>query len=265
MVTRRRLERALLEQTDSSPLDLANVALGVLDAHLRPQVTVTSVGVERRSVMSRTTFMQWSALAAMFGSVLLALGFVAETLLIYGSTGYAGESLAASAAMLAGAVLILIGIVGFGFAYARRIGGLDQGGLLLALLGLSSFTLGLLSPVMTNVGQDLSAWPAMIFFGHVVMCMGMALFAIVGLRQHVLAIPAALLLLVGGAGAAIGHILLILSFLAHPSDMDAAVLASRTGFVSGTVLYLVGFFLAGSGLWSDNGTAVRPLEHPAAG
>jgi len=215
--------------------------------------------------MSRTTFIQLSALAAMIGSVLVSLGLVGETLLIYGSTGYAGESLTASTAMLAGAVLMLIGMVGFGFAYARRTGGLGQGGLLLALLGLSSFTVGLVSPVMKNVGQDLPAWPAMVFLGLVVMCAGMALFALACVRQHVLAIPAALLLLVGGVGAAIGHILLVFSFLAHPSDMDAAVIASRTSFVVGTVLFLVGFFLVGSGLWSDSGAAVRPAEHPVAG
>src|SRR5262249_8169167 len=131
--------------------------------------------------------------------------------------------------------------------------------------GVSSFTLGLVSPVMKNVGHDLPAWPAMVFLGLVVMCAGVALFAIAGLRRRVVAIPAALVLLIGGADAALGHILLVFSFLAHPSDTDAAVLASRTGFVIGTTLYLVGFFLAGSGRWSDSGAAVRPAEHPVAG
>lgn len=253
---------ALLEQTDSSPLDLADVALGALDAHLRPQVTATSVGGERRPMMSRTTFLQGSAVAAMIGSVLLLI--VIGRQLMYSIL----DGLAADSVGLAGAVLMVIGVVGFAFAYARRTGGLGQGGLLIAFLGLSSLTLGFVGAVMDTVGNDLPdrgvlSWPALLFFGWVGMCAGMALFATAGLRQHVLAIPAAWLLLVGGICGAAGHTILMGMVISTSSDV--AVMASKLVWVFGTMLFLVGFFLLGSALWSGRGAVVQPVEHPVAG
>src|SRR5262249_17230650 len=114
---------ALLEQTDSSPLDLVDVALGALDAHMKPQVTAIGVGGERRPSMSRTTFLQGSAVAAMIGSVLLII--VLGRQLMYSIM----DALAADSVGLTGVVLMLIGVVGFAFAYARRTGGLGQVGL----------------------------------------------------------------------------------------------------------------------------------------
>jgi hypothetical protein len=255
---------ALLEQTHSTPLDIADVVLGALDAHLRPQVTAASVGVERRLFMNRATFIQWSGMAAMTGSVLMFIGIGWQ--LIYSIL----DELADAVVWLAGVVLMLIGVVGFGLAYARRTGGLGQGGLLLALIGTSALTLGSVGAVLDKVGNDLPdngvlSWPAMLFFGQVGMCAGMALFAIAGLRQRVLAIPAALLLLVGGTCSAIGLIIFGMVFLMVSDDSDVAVTASRLGWVIGGMLFLVGFFLAGSALWSGRGLAVRPAEPTSVG
>jgi hypothetical protein len=162
---------ALLEQTDSSPLDLANVALGALDAHLRPQVAATSVDGERRPIMSRTTFIQGSAVAAMIGSVLLFI--VIGRQLMYSIM----DALAADSVGLTGVVLMLIGVVGFGLAYARRTGGLGLSGLVIAFLGLSSLTLGFVGSVMNNVGNNLPdsgvlSWPAMLFLDGLVCVRG---------------------------------------------------------------------------------------------
>jgi hypothetical protein len=256
---------ALLEQTDSSPLDLADVALGALDAHLKPQVTAASVGGERRPIMSRTTFLQGSAVAAMIGSVLLFI--VIGRQLMYSIM----DGLAADSVGLTGVVLMLIGVVGFGFAYARRTGGLGQVGLVVAFLGLSSLTLGFVGSVMDKVGASLASlpergvlsWGALTFYGWVGMCAGMALFALAGLRQQMLAIPAAWLLLVGGTCGAAGHTSLV--FLVISNSSDVAVMASKLVWVFGTMLFLVGFFLLGSALWSGRGAVVQPVEHPLAG
>src|SRR5262249_22838978 len=153
--------------------------------------------------MSRATFIHWSGLAAMIGSVLMVIGLGWQ--LTYSIL----DELVDAVVWLAGVVLMLIGVVGFGVAYARRTGGLGQGGLLIALIGMSALTLGSVGAVLDKVGNDLPdngalSWPAMLFFGWVGMCMGMALFAIAGLRQRVLSIPAALLFLVGGTCSAIG-------------------------------------------------------------
>jgi len=253
---------ALLEQTGSAPLDLADVALGALDAHLRPQVTATSVGGERRPLMSRTTVLQGSALAAMIGSVLLFV--VIGRQLMYSIM----DVLAADSVGVTGVVLMLIGVIGFELAYARRTRGLGQVGLVIAFLGLSSLTLGFVGSVMDNVGTSLPergvlSWGALLFYGWVGMCAGMALFALAGLRQHMLAIPAAWLLLVGGICGAAGHISLVDLVISNSSDV--AVLASKLVWVFGTMLFLVGFFLLGSALWSGRGAVVQPVEHPMAG
>jgi len=253
---------ALLEQTHSTPLDIADVALGALDAHLRPQVKATAVGVEKRPFMSRTTFVQWSGMAAMIGSALMFLGLGWQ--LIYSIL----DPLAASVVWLAGVVLVLIGAVGFGLGYARRTGGLGQAGLLLALIGMSALALGSVGSVLDKVGTDLPdngalSWPAMLFFGWVGMCVGMALFAIAGIRRRVLAIPAAWLVLVGGTCGAIGHIMLV--FLVVSYAPDVAVTASKLGFVIGGMLFVVGFFLIGSALWGGRTTVMRPAEPTSVG
>jgi hypothetical protein len=249
---------ALLEQARSSPLDMADMALGALDAHLRPQVTAASVGIERRRIMSRATFIQWSGMAAMAGTVLLLLGVVAASIFsdypYYHTPGV--EDLAASALELAGAGLMLIGALGFGSAYARRTGGLGQGGLLITILGLSSLTLGFVGSVMEKLSRDLPGWAGMVIAGLSAMFVGMALFATASLRPKLLAIPTALLVLVSGVWAAT---VLLLSLSPFRSSESTFMLLGGITFI-GLVLYLVGFFLIGRALWHGRGPAVRPAE-----
>jgi hypothetical protein len=212
--------------------------------------------------MSRTTFSQLSAVAAMIGSVLLFI--VIGRQLMYSIM----DALAADSVGLTGVVFMLIGVIGFELAYARRTGGLGLSGLVIAFLGLSSLTLGFVGSVMNNVGNDLPdrvvlSWPAMLFWGWVGMCAGMALFALAGIRQHMLAIPAAWLLLVGGICGAAGHAILV--GLVISSSSDVAVMASKLVWVFGAMLFLVGFFLLGSALWSGRGAVAQPVEHPMTG
>jgi hypothetical protein len=113
------------------------------------------------------------------------------------------------------------------------------------------------------LGNYVPAWPGLGFLGLVAMCVGMAMFAIAGLRQHVLASPAAWLLLVGGICGAVGHTVMVFLVISYSSD--EAVLASKLVWVTGTLLFLVGFFLIGSGLWSGRQPAGQSAEHSVAG
>src|SRR5262249_479350 len=134
------------------------------------------------------------------------------------------DAWAADSVGLTGVVLMLIGVIGFELAYARRTGGLCQVGLGIAFLGLGSLSLGFVGAVLDNAGTRLAEggvlrWGALVFYGWVGMCAGLALFALAGLRQHMLAIPAAWLLLVGGICGAAGHTSLVGLVISNSSDV----------------------------------------------
>src|SRR3954454_22898651 len=79
---------ALLEQDRSSLIDVIDIALGALDAHLRPQVTAEQVKSERRSFVNGASFRKWSGIAGMVGSVMVLLGFVGLSLFSDGEYPY---------------------------------------------------------------------------------------------------------------------------------------------------------------------------------
>src|SRR5215216_6438929 len=71
---------ALLELNHFSLVDVMDIALGALDAHLRPQVTAAQVKSERKPLMNRASFIKGSGIAGMAGSILTFIGFVGSSL-----------------------------------------------------------------------------------------------------------------------------------------------------------------------------------------
>src|SRR5947209_1750088 len=134
----------LIEQKPLSLIDIADIALGALDAHLRPQVAAEQVKIERRLFVNRASFIKWSGLAGMVGSMLVLLGLVGIQVFADSEYPYTydGLDIGASLFFLAGVALTLVFAVGFALAYGRKIGGLGQAGLLVALMGLLSLGSG---------------------------------------------------------------------------------------------------------------------------
>ncbi len=255
---------ALLEQSHTSLLDVADVALGALDAHLRPQLTATGVSAERRLFMNRATFTQWGGMAAMVGSVLLLLGMIGSSVFSdddYPYT-YGAEDVVASALLLVGSILMLVGVAGFGFAYARRSGGLGQVALLVALTGLIGLTTGSIGSVMETVGADISGWWTLLMLGLIGLFVGMTLFAIAGARHHILAAMAVIPIVAGGIG---GLAVIALSIFVPDINEGAIGTTLIVLFMSAIVLFLAGFFLLGSALWGRRGSAARQVGPASVG
>lgn len=252
----------LLEQTRPSLLDIADVALGALDAHLRPQVAATGVATERRLFMNRATFIQWSGMAAMAGSVLVLLGVIGSQLANTYPHNFGVEDVVTSTLVLVGAVLLLVGTIGFGFAYARRTGGLGQVGLFITLLGLISLTFGSVGGVMEKLGKELPNWWYMIMLGLFGMFLGMALFGGAALRQRVLALYQISPSFVSGV---VGVVVLLLSLGLTGANEGAVGTILSLGFFASIVLSLVGFFVVGASVWSGRETSARQIGPASAG
>lgn len=256
--------RALLEQNRGSLVDLADMAWGALDAHMRPQVTEASVKPERRLFMNRATFVKWSGMAAILGSVLVVLALIGSLLFVDNDYpySYGVEDTVFSSLLLAGAILLLAGTVGFWLAYARQSGGLGQAGLLVALIGLVSFSAGAVGSVMEKIGSNLPAWWEMLMFGLLGLFVGMALFAVAGVRSRTLTSFQCIPLFGGGVLGALAF-LVTLGFFREQSGGTLEMVLGIV-FFSVIVVVLAGMSLVGVDVWSGRERSAPQVESAAA-
>ena len=262
---------ALLEQNRSSFVDVLDIALGALDAHLRPQVTAEQVKSERRPFVNGASFRKWSGIAGMIGSVLVLLGIVGASLFSDSEYPYTydGFDFAARLVFLMGAVLTLVFVVGLTMANGRKIGVLGQVGLLLAFLGLLSMGLGGTGQLADVVrGSETGWWWDFFVLGLAGTLVGAGIFSLAGMAQKVLPSAASKLTMIGGFGVVVA---LLLSIGLVPDSVTDAFAreAVRIGAILATVALLVtftiGLVLLSYDLWTGHTATPRQSEPAAVG
>ena len=254
---------ALLEQNSMSLLDIGDIALGALDAHLRPQVTAGQVSREGGPFVNTASLIKWSGMAGMIGSVLALVGLLAVSFL--GGNDYPNLysvlDITAASMFFAGVVLTILFAVGFTAAYGRRIGILGQLGLLVAAASLLSLGYGSFGRVVEMTSGVERSWWDFFILGLFGTFLGAALFSLGGILGKVLPRVGSILVTVGGL-AAVGVLVLSMGLIPVFSSGIGQTLAIAVLAVLFTC-FKVGMFLLGYDLWSGRRALAGHIE-PAA-
>jgi hypothetical protein len=257
---------ALLEQNRLSLIDIGDIALGALDAHLRPQVSATQVQSERRPPVNRGTFIKWSGMAGMAGSVLSFLGLVGTSVLSDDEYAYYYDAVDVAAVLvfLTGVAFLLVFAVGFAINYARKIGPVGQLGLLVMLVGLLVLGAGVATHLMETIRRSpIDGWWGYFMLGMAGTLLGGALVALAGALLRSLPPVGSRVAAVGGFGT-LAILVLSMGFFG-----DLEVGAAQTAVIVATVALLatfkVGLFLLGYALWAGREPAPARMESATAG
>jgi drug/metabolite transporter (DMT)-like permease len=251
---------ALLEQNSLSLLDIGDIALGALDAHLRPQVAARQVSREGRPLVNTASLIRWSGMAGMIGSVLTLFGLVIGQFLADNEYPYIYDALdiTAAAMFFAGVVLTLVFAIGFTVAYGRRIGTLGQIGLLIAAAGLLSLSYGGLGHLVEMTSGAEGGWWDYFVLGLFGTLLGAALFSLGGILQKTLPLLGSGLVSAAGLGAIA---VLILSLgLASIFDEGTGRTLGIAAFAVCLTCFYVGMFLLGYDLWSGRRAVTTHIE-----
>lgn len=237
---------ALLEQDRTSILDLADVAWGALDAHMRPQVAAAKVASERRPIMEKARLVQWGGLAAMAGSLLFLPGWAGLSIFADNEYPYTTDlvDILCAAAFLTSVVLLLMGALAIGAAYARRSGVPGQAGIVIAVVGLVTALVGAGGQMAETMGTSGFSWWGLLMIGLFGQCTGMALFAASGLRQRLIS-PTGGYLIVAGTAGAIGAALFSIAFAVQ--GPETVLMAIE---IVSIALFMMGVCVLGFLLWN---------------
>ncbi len=180
---------AVLEQRPLSPFDIVDIALGALDARLRPRSLAIDLAPRRTPAMNSRI----SGYAAIVGGT-LALLMMAIGFLVPGS----GSSPAAYLFPIA-AIALLVALIGLSATQGRRLPVLTWAAAILPAAGLLATLAGLIASAALGdrlIVGDLSAWGLM-FLGVAGTIVGSILFAAATVVVGVLSRGASILLLAG--------------------------------------------------------------------
>lgn len=251
---------ALIEQNRLSPMDVADIALGALDAHLRPQMTAAQAQSERRPFVNRALFTKWSGMAGMVGSVLVLLGFVGLSIFSDNEYPYTYDALDTSANLLflAGITMTLVFALGFATAYGRQVGVVGQVGLLVVLLGLLSMDFGAIGHMVEMTGKSEGGWWDFFIVGLIGMFLGTAITCLAGITQRVVPAIGSKLAMAGGF-AAMATLLLSMGIVPGTSYENMQVFLLTAMLIS-FIIFMVGLFLLGYALWMEWRAVTRQIE-----
>lgn len=257
---------ALLELNPLSLVDLGDIALGALDAHLRPQVAVAQVQNERRPFVNRASFIRWSGMAGMVGSVLALLGLVAIQIFSDNEYPYTydGLDITASLFFLTGVVLTLVFAVGFALTYARRLGGLGQVGLLVTLVSLLSVGVGATGRVGEAIrGSEMDGWWNFFMLGMLGTLAGASVFCLAGSIQKVLPALGCRTTMIGGLGAL--ALLFVSMGIIPGTGYETLKVGLGIGFLVSFIIFKAGLFLLAYALWTEREVVSRRVEAATMG
>lgn len=178
--------------------------------------TVVEEYVERGVDMDRVRFVRWSGWALLAGAILFAGGVIVGSLDPDWSDPIGGVDafyeIGQAAGLIAGQLLLIIGMLGLRAGYAERSGAVGAAALLAAVVGAAVSFGGMLA--MSHVEIGWAAWVV----GLIVMTMSLTVFGVAALRYRVftrwnlapvlagVVLPSLLAIrLVGSDGAALGE------------------------------------------------------------
>lgn len=229
-------EALLLERT-LGPFDVLDVALGALDAHLH----LRGLGAASEHRKGFTMSLRTGGYAAILGSLVWLAGYLAN--LLDGSD----EAWPTSGIILAGALLLLVGIAGLSAFAARRDPGLAWAAFLTPAIGTGMMVVGLIAMAVFRERAPFDAW-GLAMLGLITLLVGSGLYAVVSWRTGPLSRVGTMLL--GLAGA-----------LAIPMAVIVVTLWETQPLAASATL---GIFVAFTAGWLLEGIAAVKADRPAA-
>ena len=253
---------ALLEQDHPSVMDVLDTALGALDAHLRPQVTAAQVKSEGRKLVSRESFIRWSGMSGMAGSVLLLLGFFGIALFQDNEYpyGYDGWDVGTRTLFVAGVALTFVFTVGCLLAYGRKTRNMGQIGLLIALTGLLSMGVGGAGNLTVAIrGVEINGWWEFFIFGWMATLVGCGIFSIAGSTEKVLPSITSIITAIGALACVTA--LLFSMLFAYDIGGQTPVAQLLLGVMTvSLMIFQLGLVLLGYAVWSGHVAAARRID-----
>jgi LPXTG-motif cell wall-anchored protein len=190
-------ESILLERT-LGPFDVLDVALGALDAHLH----LRGLGAASEHRKGFTMSLRTGGLAAILGSLVWLAGFLAN--FFDGSD----DAWPTSGIILAGALLLIVGIAGLSAFAARKDPALAWAAFLTPAIGTAFMAVGLIGMGVLPDTGGFNAW-GLGMLGLVTLMVGSGLFAVVSWRTGPLSRFGTALLIAAGVLAIPSTIVLI--------------------------------------------------------
>jgi hypothetical protein len=226
---------ALLEARPLGPFDVLDIVLGAFDAHLH----LRGLGAASEHRKGFTMSLRIGGYAAILGSLVWLAGFLAN--LLDGSD----EAWPTSGIILAGSLLLLVGIAGLSAFAARRDPGIAWAAFLTPAIGTALMTVGLIGMAVVPDDGGFNAW-GLSMVGLVTLMIGSGLFAIVTWRTGPLSRAGTALLATAG-------------ILAIPSTIGLLGLWPWEPFTAYPMLGMLVAFAAG---WLLVGIAAVRADHP---